>query len=144
MIVRSIDSDGDWSFGKGRNDYLSANDAIGQNIKTRLQSFLGDCFFAMSAGIDWFNLLGSKNIIGLQLSIQATILNTTGVTRIVDFSLSLETNRRLNLQYTVETIYSRGGLASAIESVSYLLLTEGGDILLTEDGSGIQAGYRRK
>jgi|JI8StandDraft_1071087.scaffolds.fasta_scaffold79644_2 hypothetical protein len=140
MIVRSIDSDGDWSFGKGRNDYLSANDAIGQNIKTRLQSFLGDCFFAMSAGIDWFNLLGSKNIIGLQLSIQATILNTTGVTRIVDFSLSLETNRRLNLQYTVETIYSRGGLASAIESVSYLLLTEGGDILLTEDGSGIQAG----
>jgi len=85
-------------------------------------------------------LLGSKNIIGLQLSIQATILNTTGVTRIVDFSLSLETNRRLNLQYTVETIYSRGGLASAIESVSYLLLTEGGDILLTEDGSGIQAG----
>ena len=140
MIVRSIDSDGDWSFGKGRNDYLSANDAIGQNIKTRLQSFLGDCFFAMSAGIDWFNLLGSKNIIGLQLSIQATILNTTGVSRIVDFSLSLETNRRLNLQYTVETIYSRGGLASAIESVSYLLLTEGGDILLTEDGSGIQAG----
>ncbi len=140
MIVRSIDSDGDWSFGKGRNDYLSANDAIGQNIKTRLQSFLGDCFFAMSAGIDWFNLLGSKNIIGLQLSIQATILNTPGVTRIVDFSLSLETNRRLNLQYTVETIYSRGGLASAIESVSYLLLTEGGDILLTEDGSGIQAG----
>jgi len=140
MIVRSIDSDGDWNFGKGRNDYLSANDAIGQNIKTRLQSFLGDCFFAMSAGIDWFNLLGSKNIIGLQLSIQATILNTTGVTRIVDFSLSLETNRRLNLQYTVETIYSRGGLASAIESVSYLLLTEGGDILLTEDGSGIQAG----
>lgn len=140
MIVRSIDLDGDWSFGKGRNDYLSANDAIGQNIKTRLQSFLGDCFFAMSAGIDWFNLLGSKNIIGLQLSIQATILNTTGVTRIVDFSLSLETNRRLNLQYTVETIYSRGGLASAIESVSYLLLTEGGDILLTEDGSGIQAG----
>lgn len=140
MIVRSIDSDGDWNFGKGRNDYLSANDAIGQNIKTRLQSFLGDCFFAMSAGIDWFNLLGSKNIIGLQLSIQATILNTTGVTRIVDFSLTLETNRRLNLQYTVETIYSRGGLASAIESVSYLLLTEGGDILLTEDGSGIQAG----
>ena len=140
MIVRSIDSEGDWSFGKGRNDYLSANDAIGQNIKTRLQSFLGDCFFAMSAGIDWFNLLGSKNIIGLQLSIQATILNTTGVTRIVDFSLTLETNRRLNLQYTVETIYSRGGLASAIESVSYLLLTEGGDILLTEDGSGIQAG----
>jgi hypothetical protein len=140
MIVRSIDSDGDWNFGKSRNDYLSANDAIGQNIKTRLQSFLGDCFFAMSAGIDWFNLLGSKNIIGLQLSIQATILNTTGVTRIVDFSLSLETNRRLNLQYTVETIYSRGGLASAIESVSYLLLTEGGDILLTEDGSGIQAG----
>ena len=140
MIVRSIDSDGDWSFGKGKNDYLSANDAIGQNIKTRLQSFLGDCFFAMSAGIDWFNLLGSKNIIGVQLSIQATILNTTGVTRIVDFSLSLETNRRLNLQYTVETIYSRGGLASAIESVSYLLLTEGGDILLTEDGSGIQAG----
>lgn len=140
MIVRSIDADNDWQFGKGRNDYLSNNDAIGQNIKTRLQSFIGDCFFAMSAGIDWFNLLGSKNIIGLQLAIQATILNTTGVTRIVDFSLSLESNRRLKLQYTVETIYSRGGIAGAIESVSYLLLTEAGDVLITEDGSGIQAG----
>lgn len=140
MRVRSIDASNDWNFGKGLNDYYLNNDAITQNIKTRLQSFLGDCFFATNAGLDWFNLLGSKNILAVQLAVQAAILNTNGVTRIVDFSLTLESNRLLKLQYVVETIYSRANITSNIESVSYLLLTESGDILVTEDGSGIQAG----
>ena len=51
MKVRALDESGDWTFGKGENNYYSANDAIAQNIKTRLYSFLGDCFFDLSANI---------------------------------------------------------------------------------------------
>lgn len=106
MIVRSIDVDGDWMFGKGKNDYKSRNAAIAQCIRTRLQSFLGDCFFNTAAGIDWFNLLGSKNQLALNLSISAVILNTADVTGIRQLSLSLTSTRLLSISYRVQTTYS--------------------------------------
>jgi hypothetical protein len=68
--VRQIDDDGDWLFGKGQNDYVRANTSVVQNINTRLGSFLGDCFFDLGAGIDWFNLLGTKDQVALNLSIR--------------------------------------------------------------------------
>jgi hypothetical protein len=105
MIVRSIDAENDWNFGKGKNDYKSANDAIAQNIKTRLQSFLGDCFFDIAAGIDWFNLLGSKNQLALSLEINAVILNTENVTGIKQLFVSL-TDRVFEVSYRVQTTYS--------------------------------------
>lgn len=108
MIVRSIDADNDWRFGKGRNDYKKDQKAVSQSLKTRLQSFLGDCFFALNEGIDWFNLLGSKNILELRLAISAMILNTTDVTEIVSVNLirSAET-RSLTIQYEVNTVFGR-------------------------------------
>lgn len=111
MIVRAIDTNNDWLFGKGRNDYKSNMDAIIQNIKTRLQSFLGDCFFAQGDGIDWFNLLGGKDRLALQLEVTAAILNTDGVTRLNSLSISENrTTRRITLQYYVETVFSRSSL----------------------------------
>ncbi len=106
MRVREIDSDHDWLFGKGQNDYLTANAAIVQNINTRLSSFLGDCFFDLSAGIDWWNLLGGKDQVSLNLSISAVILNTQNVTGIKQLSVSLSTVRNLTVRYKVQTTYS--------------------------------------
>jgi hypothetical protein len=62
---RSVDDDNDWNFGKGRNDYVRNIRAVEQNIRTRLNSFLGDCFFSTGSGLDWFNLLGNKNQIAI-------------------------------------------------------------------------------
>lgn len=141
MIVRGLDTDHDWLFGKGKNDYLSFNDAIEQNIDTRLLSFLGDCFFDTAAGLDWFNLLGSKDQIALELAVRSVIINTDGVTKIVDISVNLDSNtRQLRMQYTVETIYTNVNINSLISSSSFLLLTESGDVLTTEDGSGLGGG----
>jgi len=105
MRVRAIDSDGDWLFGKGRNDYKVDRAAIAQNIKTRLQMFLADCFFALDQGIDWFNLLGSRNIVELRLVVSATILNTEGVTNLVELSFQIDENRNVSGIYEVETVY---------------------------------------
>jgi hypothetical protein len=106
MIVRALDSNGDWLFGKGRNDYRSGILAIGQNVQTRLASFLGDCFFATQSGIDWWNLLGGKNSLALQLSIQTTILNTNNVTGLKQLSYSLDDNRVFTAQFQIQTSLS--------------------------------------
>ena len=51
MIFRSLDELGDWNFGKGVQDFVSGNDAIALNIKTRIQSWVGDCFFDMGSHV---------------------------------------------------------------------------------------------
>ena len=110
MIVRAIDTDGDWLFGKGRNDFRRNQDAIQQCIQTRCLSFLGNCFFDAGAGIDWFNYLGgSKDQSVLNLAISATILNTPGnvVTGIQQISIALDhETRRFAVSYRVQTVYS--------------------------------------
>lgn len=106
MIVGALDKDGDWTFGKSLNDYLSNQAAVIQNIKTRLLCFLGDCFFDITAGVDWFTFLGgSKNQIALRASISSVILNTTFVTGINQLSINL-TNRSFSVSYQAQTVFS--------------------------------------
>ena len=105
MIVRANDITGDWTFGAGKNNYLSANAAVAQLISTRLSSFLGDCFFATSEGIDWFNLLGAKNETSLTLAISTVILNTPNVIRLEQVALSLDANRVLTVTYNATTAF---------------------------------------
>jgi hypothetical protein len=107
MITRGVDGANDWLFGKGRNDYKRDIFAVAQNVKTRLQSFLGDCFFQSNAGIDWFNLLGDKNLPALELAISSVILNTSGVVGIVEISTTVGDNREVITQYTIDTVYGR-------------------------------------
>lgn len=140
MIVRSLDSIGDWNFGKGKNDYLVNNKAIVQNIATRLKSFLGDCFFSLGSGLDWFNLLGSKDQLALEMSVRAVILNTREVVSIVDVSINLEeTTRRINMKYTVDTVYTTALQSPPVFGLSTFLLTESGDVIVTESGQPISA-----
>lgn len=106
MRVRALTQDHDWMFGKGQNDYLRGNAAIAQNINTRLSSFLGNCFFDLGAGIDWFNLLGAKDQTALNLSISTVILNTAEVTGILQLSVGLNGAREFSVQYKVQTVYS--------------------------------------
>ena len=107
MIERTVDTLGDWVFGKGKSDYKQSNDAVAQLIQTRLKSFLGDCFFSLGSGIDWFNLLGSKRLLELKLAISATILNTPDVTGMIELSTNLDNNRRMTIQYSVNTLYGK-------------------------------------
>lgn len=107
MIVRGLDSTGDWLFGKGKNDYLSGNAAVAQDIQTRVQCFLGDCFFDVSSGIDWWNLLQRSSQIALNLAISSTILNTENVTGINQLYITLNADSRsVSIGYDVQTTYS--------------------------------------
>lgn len=107
MIFRQLDSTNDWTFGKGVNNFSRENAAIGLNIKTRILSWVGDCFFDIDAGIDWVNRLGSKNQRDiLELDLRNIILQSEDVTGIIDFKTSL-ISRDFRADYSVETVYSR-------------------------------------
>lgn len=109
MIVRALNVLGDWEFGKGKNDYKRDLKAITQNIKTRLMSFLGDCFFDTTAGIDWFNLLGGKDQLALELAVSSVILNTQNVTGLRQLSIDISPSRNVTIRYRVQTTYGETG-----------------------------------
>lgn len=107
MSVRAIDSNHDWVFGTSLQSYVLNEFEIAQMVKTRVLSFLGDCFFAINEGIDWFNLLekGSENEAMLKKSIGLTILKTKGVVALNSVDLT-KAGRKVIINYDIRTIYS--------------------------------------
>ncbi len=110
MIFRALDSDDDWTFGTGRQNYLRGNDAIRLNVKTRLKSFLGDCWFDTAAGIDWWNLMGSKNPAAEPntiLACRSSIAQAYGIAAINSFTSSVNARtRRLTATFDATTIFN--------------------------------------
>jgi len=137
MRMRGLDSNDDWLFGKGQNDYKLGNDALSEDIKTRLKMFLGDCFFATDQGINWFGLLGGKDEVSINLAVSAVILNTQNVTALKQLSLTLDSNRLLTIVYSITSAIT-GPTVAITSSISHLL-TESGDFITTEAGDKIDA-----
>lgn len=106
MSFRNLDLNHDWTFGAGRNNYVTGNQEIALNIKTRVLSFLGDCFFATNEGIDWFNLLDYRYQDRLENEVQQVIIQTPGVTGINSVDVITNANRQIRIAYDVQTIYS--------------------------------------
>lgn len=106
MIHRNLDSSNDWTFGRGIQNYTRDLDAVKINIKTRLQSWKSDCFFALTEGVDYNNLLdvGTKSL--LDSDIKRVILQSEGVLRITSFESELDrTERGFSAEAEVDTIY---------------------------------------
>lgn len=137
MRVRALDSHHDWLFGKGANDYKKNRDAVAQNIETRLLSFFNDCFFAATAGIDWFNYLQGKNLVELNLVVSSTILNTENVTQLDQLSIVLNRHSRvITIRYTATTVYGQVTASQSVNLNRYLI-TQSGVVIATEDGDRI-------
>jgi hypothetical protein len=108
MIFRSLDIDGDFTFGSGKQNYLTENLAIMKNIETLLKTFYSECFFNQDIGVPWFSLLGQKNTDIVILSLKNRILTCEGVTKVTDILFNLSENRVATISYNVDTIYSTG------------------------------------
>ena len=105
MLFRNLDADGDWTFGKGKSNYVERNAAAGLNIKTRLYSWFGDCFFAQTEGLDWVNRLGSKNQRDLlEADLRRIVLQSEDVTGIINFDTIL-VGRKFTANFSVTTVY---------------------------------------
>lgn len=107
MIHRALDTKHDWTFGKGKSNFSRGADAIKLNLKTRLLSWKGDCFFALSEGVDYNNLLdiGTKAL--LDQDIKRVINQSEGVLRIESFSSIINSDRGYEANITVFSTYGR-------------------------------------
>ncbi len=106
MIIRNSTASGDFTFGKGLSDYLTNQNAILHNVKTRLLQWKGDCFYAVAEGVDYNNLLdvGTKNL--LDSDVKRVTLQSEGVIKINSFEAELDNSERAySGQETVTTIF---------------------------------------
>ena len=108
MIIRALDANHDWTFGQGKQNYLSSQKAINLNIQTRLLEFLNNAFWNMNAGADWPRLLGTpgtkQEII---LTCRAIILQSYGVNAVNSISVSyLGSTRNISMEFNISTIYT--------------------------------------
>lgn len=108
---RGITNSNDWTFGLGVGTYFTRQQAIAADIKTALLFFLNDCFFAMTTGVDWWNLLGAKNPAAknnILLQTRQVIITREGVVQINSVNATVDPRtRRATIVYNIDTVYSR-------------------------------------
>lgn len=112
MKIRALDSSGDWVFGQGKGSYAAGLDAVLQDIDTALHIFLGECFWDVDFGVDWFNLIGAKAPVAQQNIIaqcRKVIASRQGVSKINSVNVTFTNYRRsLSVVYDISTIFGRG------------------------------------
>lgn len=105
MLFRTLDENWDWQFGRGRNDYASDSLYVAFDLKTKILSWINDCFFSMSSGINWKKYLGGKiQKSEIDSAVKDQIIFTEQVAEIVYFESSVA-NRTYTCTARVKTIY---------------------------------------
>jgi hypothetical protein len=105
MKFRNLSTTNDWSFGQGMQSYASDLKALCLNLKTRILSWAGDCFFDLSAGIDWKNLLDYNTQKQIINALKNIAFKTEGVIRVNSIVVSPITDRSVDINISVDTIY---------------------------------------
>lgn len=119
MIIRRVDADNDWRFGKGRSDYASAELAIDQNVKSRILSWLDDCFFALDEGVDWRSHLDVGQLDAITDDVRSMILKSYGVVGINDFRVVFDSfTRTASMTFDIQTIFSRSFQSALLQAVN--------------------------
>ena len=105
--VSRLDDSDDWTFGKGKADYVRRSEAIRQSVVTRLRSFTNDWFLDVNHGLPWLEMLGERNTERRILrEIEKSILGTDGVRAIDKLELvEVDPNRAAEIAVTVVDIY---------------------------------------
>lgn len=109
MIYRRLDENGDYSFGRGGQDFNSGTLAVAQAVKSRLLLLQGEWWENTEEGLPLFqNILGvpgtPESLNGVDLLIQNRISETPGVRTINNYSRSFQ-DRNYSVSCNVETIY---------------------------------------
>lgn len=117
MRYRALDANGDYSFGRGALDFLvNSPEAVAQAVKTRLLLARGEWFLDVEEGTPWATkVLGTGTQQTYDLAIRERILETEGVTEIVDYSSSLNRDTRfLTVTARINTVYGQATLTQVL------------------------------
>lgn len=106
MIFRTLTTQGDWTFGSGVYGYSTEEKAVELNIKTRLLSWKGDCFFAADDWVDWLGRLDKGQEANLKNELKNVILQSFGVVAVNSIEGTLDRDsRNFTVTYNIDTIY---------------------------------------
>jgi hypothetical protein len=108
MIVRRLDSNFDMTFGQGLSDYARDQEAVAQNVRTRLQLLREEWFLDVDAGIPYLQEIMVKpaNLPLAESLIKQTIIETDGIDELRSFDVVFNRDtRRLGVSATVTTIF---------------------------------------
>lgn len=98
MKYRALDPNGDYSFGKNIQDFISSTGAVAQAIKTNLLLLKGEWWEDLNEGLPFFqSILGPgtpDHVSAADLLIRERITKTQGVSEILDFQSVYESKSR--------------------------------------------------
>lgn len=109
MKYRTLDPNGDYSFGKSMQEFKTDNDAVRQAIDTNLGLLRDEWWEDLSEGLPLFqSILANSGSIdhvrAADMIIKERILSTKGVKEIANFTSTYD-GRKYSASFTVKTIY---------------------------------------
>lgn len=110
MRYRALDTNGDYTFGQnGANMLVDSPATVGQAIGTRLKLRQGEWFLDSTVGVPYdTQILGTDTESTRDQAMQTAILDTQGVTQIVDYASYLDpTTREFTMAAVVDTQYGQ-------------------------------------
>lgn len=105
----ALDKDGDLLIANYDLALVSGIDAIAQEIKIKLQWFLGEWFLDLSAGVPYWQdiLIKNPNLVDIDNLLRAMIVETRGVIDLLFFKYDLD-NRTRALKINFEANTDKG------------------------------------
>lgn len=112
QIVRRLNTSHDMIFGLGPAGFLTDKSAVVQKVQTRLLLFSGEWFLDIGAGVPYVTNFARKpeNSLLIESVLKQRILDTAGVTELIDFDMNFDHISRLGtVSGTVDTLYDSLG-----------------------------------
>lgn len=120
MRYRKLDANGDTTFGRGpSNFWINAPAAVAQAVVTRLKLLQGEWFLDVTEGTPWSTqILGKNTSATYDPAIQERILDTLGVTKLLDYASTLDPDtRELTVTAKLDTIYGEVTVTQALQAL---------------------------
>lgn len=107
MRYRELTSTGDTTIFSGFTRFLvNSPECVAQAVLTRLRLWQGQWFLDSTVGVPYeTQVLGFGTAASRDVAIQTSIINTPGVNQILSYSSSLDAQRKLHIEVTLNTIY---------------------------------------
>lgn len=117
MRYRAMDADRDYTFGRGRNNFLVNSPAtVAQAVLTRLLLMTDEWFLDLTEGTPYATQILGKYTEGTRdMAIRSRILDTQGVTGIVAYNSIVDREQRtFTVSATIDTLYGQTQLQAVL------------------------------